>query len=209
MLTANIVLIILFKLAYGYFYSRYTEKSIRQYRNAVFEQMMNKNIQAYKNEGSAGYISALTNDITTMEIKYRSNLFSIPESIFLFIAVLFMMFYNNVLYSIISILLTFIPLIISLALGNKMAAQEEIVSERNESVLHLTKDILSGFPLIQSFQIKDQIIDQYTNANDSQEEAKRKSRVLSQYIKIAGSVGNNLAQVGVTLCGILFILRSA
>ena len=49
------------------FLSEFRAKAMRQYRKYVFERLMEKGIQAFSGENSALYLSALSNDVNTIE----------------------------------------------------------------------------------------------------------------------------------------------
>ena len=49
------------------FLTRFRAKAMKQYREYVFDRLMEKGIQAFSGESSSLYISALSNDVNTIE----------------------------------------------------------------------------------------------------------------------------------------------
>ena len=55
------------------FKSRFTHRGIRQYKDKAFSLLTTKGIGAFLGEKTSGYISALTNDATSIEDNYLSR----------------------------------------------------------------------------------------------------------------------------------------
>ena len=54
------------------FLSRFRAKAMKQYREYVFSRLLAKGIQAFSGENSSLYLSALSNDVTTIERDFLS-----------------------------------------------------------------------------------------------------------------------------------------
>ena len=93
---------------------KFITRGISQYKAYIFEELTKKNISAFSGESSSVYISALTNDIQTIEQGYLGNTFSIVECILVFIGALALMLWYSPLLTLIAIGLCIFPLITSL-----------------------------------------------------------------------------------------------
>ena len=89
---------------------RFIAKGIGQYKEYVFTRLCQKGIGAFSSENSSLYISALSNDATTVEMNYLANVFIIVENSAICIGALVLMFYYNPLLTMLSIVLALLPL---------------------------------------------------------------------------------------------------
>lgn len=137
---------------------KFITRGISQYKEYVFGELTKKNISAFSGENSSTYISALTNDIQTIEQGYLWNTFSMLESLLTFLGSMVLMIWYSPLLTLIAIGLSLFPLIASILTGNKVAAEEKKVSDRNEAYTSTLRDSLGGFSVIKSFKVEAQMI---------------------------------------------------
>ena len=176
-------------------------RGISQYKEYVFGELTKKNISAFSGENSSTYISALTNDIQTIEQGYLWNTFSILESSLTFVGAMVLMIWYSPLLTLIAIGLSLLPLIASILTGNKVAAEEKKVSDRNEAYTSTLRDSLGGFSVIKSFKAEAQMIRIFKENVRELAKAqcgKHKMRIL---VQMFGSVAGITAQLGVFLFG--------
>ena len=176
-------------------------RGISQYKEYVFGELTKKNISAFSGENSSTYISALTNDIQTIEQGYLWNTFSILESSLTFVGAMVLMIWYSPLLTLIAIGLSLLPLIASILTGNKVAAEEKKVSDRNEAYTSTLRDSLGGFSVIKSFKAEVQMIRIFKENVRELAKAqcgKHKMRIL---VQMFGSVAGITAQLGVFLFG--------
>ena len=180
---------------------KFITRGISQYKEYVFGEITKKNISAFVGESSSVYISALTNDIQTIEQGYLWNAFSMVESLLTFIGAMVLMIWYSPILTLIAIGLSMLPLIASIMTGNKMAVEEKKVSDRNEAYTSTLKDCLSGFSVIKSFKAEAQMIRLF---RDNVKElskvqcARHKMRIL---VQMFASVAGVVAQLGVFIFG--------
>ncbi len=86
-----ILLVILFKLMDYFSRPRFLEKAVRQYKDLAFHKLTQKNISSFQEESTATYISAMSNDIASIEQKLLENQFALAANGILFFGVCFMM----------------------------------------------------------------------------------------------------------------------
>ena len=133
------------------FLSEFRAKAMKQYREYVFDRLMEKGIQAFSGENSSLYISALSNDVNTIETDFIGRLQSTIQVGIAFIGALVMMLWCSPLLTLIAIGFSLLPIIVSVVLGNKAAIAEKNVSDQKESYTGMLKDALMGFSVIKSF----------------------------------------------------------
>ena len=176
-------------------------RGISQYKEYVFGELTKKNISAFSGENSSTYISALTNDIQTIEQGYLWNTFSILESSLSFVGAMVLMIWYSPLLTLIAIGLSLLPLIASILTGNKVATEEKKVSDRSEAYTSTLRDSLGGFSVIKSFKAEAQMIRIFKENVRELAKAqcgKHKMRIL---VQMFGSVAGITAQLGVFLFG--------
>ena len=180
---------------------KFITRGISQYKEYVFGELTKKNISAFSGENSSTYISALTNDIQTIEQGYLWNTFSMLESLLTFAGAITLMIWYSPLLTLIAIGLSLLPLIASILTGNKVAAEEKKVSDRNETYTSTLRDSLGGFSVIKSFKAEAQMIRLFKdNVNELAKAqcAKHKMRIL---VQLFGTVAGCAAQLGVFIFG--------
>lgn len=136
----------------SYFKPRFVTRALAQYKEYIFHQLTQKNISAFTNENTATYISALTNDMQSIEQGYLWNPFTIIQQLLTGIGALLLMFWYSPVLTFISMGLALPSLILSLLTGSKMARTEKLVSDQNEVYTAAIKDSLDGFSVIKSFK---------------------------------------------------------
>lgn len=180
---------------------KFVTRGISGYKEYVFGELTKKNISAFSGENTSTYISALTNDIPTVEQGYLWNTFSILESLLTFIGAMLLMMWYSPLLTLAAIGLSMLPLIASVLTGNKVAEKEKRVSDRNEAYTSALRDSLSGFSVIKSFKAEAQmmrIFKENVRELGKAECGKHKMRIL---VRMFGSVAGVTAQLGVFIFG--------
>ena len=180
---------------------KFITRGISQYKEYVFGELTKKNISAFSGENSSTYISALTNDIQTIEQGYLWNTFSMLDSILTFAGAMVLMIWYSPLLTLIAIGLSLLPLIASIMTGNRVAEEEKKVSDRNEAYTSALRDSLGGFSVIKSFKAETQMIRIFKENVRELAKAqcgKHKMRIL---VQMFGSVAGITAQLGVFIFG--------
>ena len=147
------------------FLSEFRSKAMKQYRDYVFDRLMGKGIQAFSAENSSLYISALSNDVNTIERDFIGQIQLTIQVAVTFIGALVLMILYSPLLTVIAIGFSLIPIIASVVLGNKAAAAEKDVSDKKESYTGMLKDALTGFAVIKSFKAEQSISKVHSDLN--------------------------------------------
>ncbi len=172
-------------------------KGISQFKNYVFSELTKKNISAFTKENSSSYISSLTNDINTISQGYLVSIFSLVGSLLLFVASLVMMIYYSPILTLVAILLTLLPITVSILVGNKVAKQEKNISVLNEQYTATIKDVLSGFTIIKSFKSEKEMIKLFINETKKLANAETKKDKLNTVVNLLAGIAGIVAQFGV------------
>ncbi len=180
---------------------RFITRGISQYKAHIFAELTKKNISAFSGENSSLYISALTNDIQTIEQGYLWNTFSMVECILMFTGALGLMLWYSPLLTLGAMGLSIFPLIASLLVGDRVAQAEKAVSDQNATYTATLKDSLSGFSVIKSFQAEAQMLSIFRENIQKLSAAQCKKQKLDIIIEALGSVAGLTAQLGVFLLG--------
>lgn len=203
MLITFVIYVILYMVSDGitfYFKNRFIQKGITQYKNEAFSRVLKKHISSFQKENTSHYISALTNDVNSIEVNYLEGSFQIVFHGLLFIAALATMAYLNLILTGAVILSCLIPMIISVVFGNTITRAEQTTSSNNATFTGLVKDLLSGFTVIKSFQAEREFNENFQRDNHQLEAKKRQKRDLISFVTIFAEGGGllvNLAIFGV------------
>ena len=187
---------------------RFVEKAMVQYKNMIFSEISKKSISSFAIENTSTYLSALSNDATSIEKNYLESKFPLIQQIVLFIGAFLMMLYYSPLLTLTAVILSLCPVIGSILSGNRLADMEKRVSEKNESFLGTLKDMLTGFSVVKSFKVEKEMMKLFRESNEEVEASKRKRRQIELLIKMIGAVTGIIAQFGVFLFGAYLALHS-
>ena len=179
---------------------KFKAKAIQQYKNKVFEDLSRKNISAFTGENTSLYLSALTNDVSTIE-NYLNNIFILVFFILEFFGALALMFWYSPALTGISIVSALLPVAASLLAGNRLAKAEEAVSNQNEAFVASLKDSLSGFSVIKSFRAEIAICRQFAADVKAVANAKCRRDRIDIIINGMGSLAGVGAQFTVFFAG--------
>lgn len=198
--------------AFGFAYlskPRFIARGIGQYKQFVFSEMCKKGISAFSGENSAVYISALSNDASSIETNYLANIFVITDNCMMCAGALVLMFWYSPLLTVISIALSVLPLLASLATGNLVARAEKQVSDRNEAYMTTLKDSLAGFSVIKSFRAEVQMCRIFAEKVGKVSDAKCLRKKMSVLVQMLAAFSGSIVQFGVFLIGAYLALHGA
>lgn len=180
---------------------RFTERAMRQYKDYVFEQLTKKSIASFSTENTTTYISALSNDLNSIEANYLKKIFSLVNLSVMFVGAIVMMLWYSPVLTFAAFAFSIFPIIVSILTGNRLAGAERSVSDNNEKFLETVKDSLSGFFVVKSFKAEREILRLFSNRNADLEHSKKKRDTLTIIIEMIGAMAGVIAQLGVFLVG--------
>ncbi len=179
----------------------FMKKAVQQYKEYAFEALLKKNINTFNGEAAASYISALSNDVTSIETNYLEKQFGLITSVVMFVGAFTMMLLYSPLLTLIVVLLLILPVIASAMVGNKMEAAELAVSKKNESLTDTIKEIIGGFSVVKSFKAEKAVLQFFLKSNTAVEDAKCKKSKIAIIIGTISSTAGITAQMGVFIAG--------
>lgn len=201
-----LLLILVFKGLSCLSQPRFLQKAMQQYKAFAFSQLLRKNIASFQQEPRARYLSALSNDATSIEENYLSASFELLLNGVLFVGSLGMMLAYSPLLTVIACGFFGLPAVSSLAAGKHMERMERKISDRNEGFVATLKDCLAGFSVVKAFRAEPAILAQFRRANAAAEAAKREKRELTTLLSALSGIAGVTAQLGTFLVGIWLVL---
>lgn len=199
-----IIVVVIYTIAnvmYRAVYPRFLQRAMQQYRDYAFSRLTQKSLRSFSKEGTALYVSALTNDCTSIENNYLAATFTLIELLFCFLGALIMMLYYSPVMLVLAVALSFLPVAVSMTAGNRLTEQEKEISKKNERFVSIVNELLSGFPVIKSFRAETQASRLFSQQNEQAEEAKKNKRRTEQLISLLANDAGIIAQMGIFLAG--------
>lgn len=199
-----IIVVVIYTIAnvmYRAVYPRFLQRAMQQYRDYAFSRLTQKSLRSFSKEGTALYVSALTNDCTSIENNYLAATFTLIELLFCFLGALIMMLYYSPVMLVLAVALSFLPVAVSMTAGNHLTEQEKEISKKNERFVSIVNELLSGFPVIKSFRAETQASRLFSQRNEQAEEAKKNKRRTEQLISLLANDAGIIAQMGIFLAG--------
>ena len=199
-----IIVVVIYTIAnvmYRAVYPRFLQRAMQQYRDYAFSRLTQKSLRSFSKEGTALYVSALTNDCTSIENNYLAATFTLIELLCCFLGALIMMLYYSPVMLVLAVALSFLPVAVSMTAGNRLTEQEKEISKKNERFVSIVNELLSGFPVIKSFRAETQASRLFSQRNEQAEEAKKNKRRTEQLISLLANDAGIIAQMGIFLAG--------
>lgn len=199
-----IIVVVIYTIAnvmYRAIYPKFLQRAMQQYRDYAFSRLTQKSLRSFSKEGTALYVSALTNDCTSIENNYLAATFTLIELLFCFLGALIMMLYYSPVMLVLAVALSFLPVAVSMTAGNRLTEQEKEISKKNERFVSIVNELLSGFPVIKSFRAETQASRLFSQRNEQAEEAKKNKRRTEQLISLLANDAGIIAQMGIFLAG--------
>ena len=153
---------------------RLRNKLVRQimsrYKNKVFKSILNSDYREFSKEKSGKFISILTENMKKIEQDYLHQYFNISKNISLMIFSLVAMFIGNWFLTLLVIIASIIPMMISGFIGQKSTSLQNRAMIADQKYLAKVKDILAGFLVIKSFNVKEAIRLDYSHESEKLDE---------------------------------------
>ena len=153
---------------------RLRNKLVRQimsrYKNKVFQSILDRDYRDFSKEKSGKFISVLTENMKKIEQDYLYQYFNISKNLSLMIFSLLAMFIGNWYLTLLVIIASIIPMMISGFIGQKSAYLQKSAMIADQKYLAKVKDILAGFLVIKSFNVKEAIRQDYRNESEKLDE---------------------------------------
>ena len=179
----------------------YIKKAMQNYKDLLFRKLTEKSITSFRSENTSTYLSALTNDCTSIETNYLDKEFWFVYRMSSFFFALTLMIFYSPLLTAVAIVVTFVPLLVSLLSGRKLADREVTVSEGNKSFTATNSDCLNGFPVVKSFRAEGAVSELFSKENAKLETSKFNRTRLRLFIDMLSQLSGMSAQLTVFFVG--------
>ena len=141
-----------------------------RYKNKVFQSILDRDYRDFSKEKSGKFISVLTENMKKIEQDYLHQYFNISKNLSLMIFSLLAMFIGNWFLTLLVTIASIIPMMISGFIGQKSASLQKRAMIADQKYLAKVKDILAGFLVIKSFNVKDAIFEDYSHESEKLDE---------------------------------------
>lgn len=206
-----ILLFILFVILYllvTYLKPKYQKKALLQYKNNIYNGIINKSISSFNKNNTSTYISLLTNDVKMIEDNYIFSAFDLITHITLLICTIVIMIIYSPILTLSAIGLSIFPFVGALLIGGKLAFYEKRISDHNASFMHFVKDNLIGFSTIKVFKAEEKIKTLFEKNNDNLEKEKASKTKVLVIMEMVQTVMSLLAQFGVFFIGAYLSIKT-
>lgn len=180
---------------------RFYKRALLQYKDNVFRRITQKSIGSFQRENTSRYLSALTNDMNSIEYNYLEPVFQLVMQLLSFVGALWLMLSYSPLLTLVSLVLCLLPLLGSVCTGGRVTDAEKHISDENEDFVGMTRDLLEGFTVVKSFRAEQEAARLFARRNEELEEARRKRKALGILVAVLASDTGAIVQVGVFVVG--------
>lgn len=206
LLVSVVASIVVLKIVSYFSKPRFMEQAMKQYKDYAFHKLTKKSISTFGVENTSNYISAFSNDATTIENGYLEMQFDLLANGITVIGSLVMMIAYSPIMTVIACLFFVLPIGVSYVTGNRIESVEKKISEKNSELIAALKDSLTGFSVIKSFKAEEAVSRLFSKSNTAVEEAKCYKRKLVTVISGLAGVAGVTAQLGTFLVGAFLAL---
>lgn len=179
----------------------FLRRATSDYRRAVFDRLLRKDIGSFDGGGSSRYESALTNDVNTIEVTYLEKIFAMVTEVVSLVGSVAMLLAQSVPLAVVAITSALVPLVIGLASGGRLARRQRMVSDATGHFMSTAHDLVRGFPLIKSFRAEDAAYSRFEAANAALEADKRLRRRTELGIRALAVTARGISQLSVMFFG--------
>ena len=195
---------VIFMIAYFIYRTarpKFIQTAMEQYKASIFEKITGKKTGALSNENTGKLISALTNDMRSVEDYYLDGILTVVDISVSFAGALILMLWYSPVLTLVAVLFSVLPVIISLPPAKKLAEAEKKVSEGNAGYVEIIKDILSGLSVIKSFRAEREIQKRFEADNSKIESIKYARRYAEENVNLLSTAASVIMRLGVFVIG--------
>ena len=150
--------------------NKLVRKIMSGYKNKVFQSILDRDYREFSKETSGKFISILTENMKKIEQDYLYQFFHISKNFSLMIFSLIAMFIGNWFLTLLVIIASVIPMMSTGFIGQKSARLQNSAMIAEQKYLAKVKDIIAGFLVIKSFNVKEIIYQDYSHESENLDE---------------------------------------
>lgn len=204
---AYILIYTLFSFLQRNYKNTYMYKALSQFKDYVFEKMLDKSISQFEKGASAKFISAFSNDLTSIETNYLGGTLNLILTVMLFIGAMAASLYIEWRLALPVLVVSIVCILISLKYGDRLVAKEKETSEENMDFVAQVKDLLNGFIVIKSFKAEKEVLNIFRQKNVRLEVTKQGRRVTSDTVTIYSDIFSIVVNIMIFGLGFFFAFK--
>lgn len=156
----------------------YVKKTLSNLKEDVFRGILRKGYKDFNSENTAEYISSLTNDINMLETKYIIPYLEMIGDVIIFVTTVTVMLWINLWITLFVFLTGILLFLVPAIWGKKIEKRQRAVSEELSKFTSKIKDIFLGYEVIKSYNIEDNMTNEFLASNNKVENLKFRSNHL-------------------------------
>ena len=197
-----IILELIVFISDGVISAKYSQKTITNMRNDIFNNIMNKDISDFSSNNTGSYISILNNDISLVKTDFIDNIFNLIFQVLCFISTLVVMLVISSKITLAILLLSLMNFITTSIIAQKIAKKKGEYSTNLENLTKTTKDIFSGFEMIKNFNILNKTKSIFNKSSNKVEENRKDCLLLINLIDTITLIFGTITYLTVlVICG--------
>lgn len=138
-------------------------KSLVKSKIYYIEKLFDKNINEFQSENNAAYLSAMTNDMNTIETKYLEGLYEVGNSFIGFFVAFLVIASVSPIALFIGIGISIVSAILSMLVGKPLQNHEKHRSDLFQGYTSYIKEVLGAFQIIKANNLNEKIKEDFYN----------------------------------------------
>lgn len=176
-------------------------------RKDLFSKLEKLPISYFDKEDKGNIISTLTNDIDAINDSLEEVITSITTNIITFIGVTIIMFYMNVILSIIVIITVPLFFFIISKMSKKMTEYFDLKQQLLGDLTSSTEELVSNVKTIKSLNNEKYFIDKFNTINNKYKNISIKSSIYSYLVLPINIILNNFTNILIILVGSIMVVN--
>lgn len=189
--------------------ARYIKNEMEDLRRSVYRTIMERDYQSYFSKSNGEYISALTNDMTTIEDNYYKAYFLIVQAVVTFVIAILSLVVINWQFSIGVLAIDGFFLATASFTGMGLNDLRTSIQKDMVKFTSKTKDLIAGYEVVRSFNAQDKMQEQFDRYNHNLEEMKLKFSVRQGITKVINENLVLLIIFSIMILGGWFVITGA
>ncbi|HKL99502.1 MAG TPA: ABC transporter ATP-binding protein [Mobilitalea sp.] len=187
--------------------NQYICKALSQFKDYIFEKMLNKSIAQFGNGASAKFISAFSNDLASIETNYLNGTLELILTVITFFGAALAMIYMQWILALPILTVSVLCILLSMKYGERLVEKEKETSEENMDFVAQVKDLLNGFIVIKSFKAEKEVLNIFRHKNINLEEVKQGRRTTSDTVAIYSDISSIVVSSMIFVLGFFFAYK--
>ncbi|MBQ3783605.1 MAG: ABC transporter ATP-binding protein [Lachnospiraceae bacterium] len=187
-----LVFYLIVEIMYNYFESNYKRNKMVYLKTNTMDAILKKTLLFYNKHHTGEYLSMLTNDAKALEDDYYGNIFECISMVFNLCVSIIVLIYLSPILGIVSVLSSFLSLVIPVIISNKLNIFREKYSIKQDYLTRKIKSILDGFETIKTYDVEKLAMEEYI---DSVKNVEQHNQKLSFFIKSTSAIGRLMAYI--------------